>query len=186
MATRKTTSTKKPSKTTKAAAPKSRAKTLTAKTPATKPPESGAELKTKTKTKARTSTAKKSPDLKQATTKGRRKVSTVVHMTRDASIKFIDSQRTIWLAGLGALAKITASTGIKGEQAFEALVKAGEKLEAQGRGAIDSNAKLLKLRINDASKVVDQGIDTVGDALDARVKQALKRLGYPKKRTSAK
>ena len=64
--------------------------------------------------------------------------------------------------------------------------KAGEKLEAQGRGAIDSNAKLLKLRINDASKVVDQGIDTVGDALDARVKQALKRLGYPKKRTSAK
>jgi poly(hydroxyalkanoate) granule-associated protein len=101
-------------------------------------------------------------------------------MTRDASFKLIDTQRAIWLAGLGALAKVTTSTGTKGEKAFEALVKAGEKIESQARGAIDSNADLLKTRINDATKVVDHGIDTVGDAFDARVKQALARLGYPK------
>lgn len=118
--------------------------------------------------------------LKQVASQGRRKASTVVHLTRDASFKLIDSQRAIWLAGLGALAKVTTSTGTKGEKAFEALVKAGEKMESQARGAIDSNADLLKHRIDDASKVVDQGIDAVGDAFDARVKRALARLGYPK------
>jgi len=129
--------------------------------------------------------AVKPTTLKQVATKGTKKVSTVVHMTRDASFKLIDSQRSIWLAGLGALAKVTTSTGVKGEKAFEALVKAGEKFEAQARGAIDSNADLLKGRINDATKVVDQSIGTVGDAFDARIKQALTRLGYRKSSKTA-
>lgn len=119
--------------------------------------------------------------VKQAVKKGERKVTSVVHMTRDASFKLIDTQRAIWLAGLGALAKVTTSTGTKGEKAFEALVKAGEKIESQARGAIDSNADLLKSRIGNATKAVDSGIDTVSEAFDARVKQALSRLGYPKK-----
>jgi len=130
--------------------------------------------------KAKVTVAKKSATLKQVAGQSRRKASSVVHMTRDASFKLIDSQRAIWLAGLGALAKVTTSTGNKGEKAFEALVKAGEKLESQARGAIETNVDLLKLRINDATKVVDHGIDTVGEAFDARVKQALGRLGYPK------
>ncbi len=119
--------------------------------------------------------------LKQAVKKGERKVTSVVHMTRDASFKLIDTQRAIWLAGLGALAKVTTSTGTKGEKAFEALVKAGEKIESQARGAIDSNADMLKSRIGKATKAVDSGIDTVSEVFDARVKQALSRLGYPKK-----
>lgn len=118
--------------------------------------------------------------LKEVAVKSRRKVHRVVHLTRDVSIKLIDSQRAIWLAGLGALAKVTTKTGTKGEKAFEALIKAGEKLELQARGTIDSNASLLKVRINDATKAVDNGIDTVGEAFDNRVKQALSRLGYPK------
>lgn len=130
--------------------------------------------------KTKTSASSKTATLKQVASQSRRKVSTVVHMTRDASFKLIDTQRSIWLAGLGALGKVTTSTGIKGEKAFEALVKAGEKMESQARGAIDSNADRLKLRINDATQVMDHGIDTVGDAFDARVKQALARLGYPK------
>jgi len=118
--------------------------------------------------------------LKEVAVMSRRKVHRVVHLTRDASIKLIDSQRAIWLAGLGALAKATTTTGTKGEKAFEALVKAGEKLESQARGTIDNNASLLKVRINDATKAVDNGIDTVGEAFDNRVKKALSRLGYPK------
>ena len=118
--------------------------------------------------------------LKQVAVKSRRKVSTVVHMTRDASFKLIDSQRAIWLAGLGALARVTTSTGTQGEKAFEALVKAGEQLEQQARHAIDHNADRLKHRIDDASKAVDERIETVSDAFDTRVKQALSRLGYPK------
>ena len=142
------------------------------------------------KTRAKASAAKTKPaeaakpakpaTLKQTVKKTERKMSSVVHMTRDASFKLIDTQRAIWLAGLGALAKVTASTGTKGEKAFESLVKAGEKIESQARGAIDSNADLLKSRIGSATQVVDEGIDTVSEAFDARVKQALSRLGYPK------
>lgn len=174
MATTKTSTAKKASRTAKTAVAKSRTTTLAVKAPAAKP-----RGKTSVATK-NARAAGESTTLKQVAVKSRRKVSTVVHMTRDASLRLIDSQRAIWLAGLGALAKVTTSTGTKGEQAFEALVKAGEKLEAQGRGAIDSNADLLKLRIANASKAVDHGIDTIGDAFDARVKQALARLGYPK------
>lgn len=144
--------------------------------------------------KAARSPAKKAPakpvakasTLKEVATQSRRKVSTVVHLTRDASFKLIDSQRAIWLAGLGALAKVTTTTGTKGEKAFEALVHAGEKLESQARGAIDTNADRLKDRIDSATHVVDHGIDTVGDAFDARVKQALARLGYPKNANAKK
>ena len=131
--------------------------------------------------KAKAAAATKPATLKQTVKKTERKVTSVVHMTRDASFKLIDTQRAIWLAGLGALAKVTASTGTKGEKAFESLVKAGEKIESQARGAIDSNADMLKSRIGNASQVVDDGIDTVSEAFDARVKQALARLGYPKK-----
>ena len=135
----------------------------------------------KPRAKAKTAAATKPATLKQTVKKTERKVTSVVHITRDASFKLIDTQRAIWLAGLGALAKVTASTGTKGEKAFESLVKAGEKIESQARGAIDSNADMLKSRIGNASQVVDDGIDTVSEAFDARVKQALARLGYPKK-----
>lgn len=144
-------------------------KTAAAKTRARVPP-----------TTAKTALAERPATLKQVTAQSRRKVSAVVHLTRDASFRLIDSQRAVWLAGLGALAKVTTATGTKGEKAFEALVKAGEKLESQARGAIDSNADLLKGRVNNASKAVDQSLVNVSDAFDARVKQALARLGYPK------
>ncbi len=152
-------------------------------------PVSKAAPRTRTSVKAKpskevkasaTHSADAAPTLKEAAAKSRRKVSTVVHMTRDASFKLIDSQRAIWLAGLGALARVTASTGSKGEKAFEALVKAGEQMEQQARQAIDSNADLLKHRIDDASKAVDERIETVSDAFDTRVKQVLSRAGYPK------
>ncbi|MEI8170064.1 MAG: phasin family protein [Rhodoferax sp.] len=150
------------------------AKTATSNTIATK------SRARKTVAKAQTAVVPKTTTLKQVATQSRRKVSTVVHLTRDASFKLIDTQRTIWLAGLGALAKVTTTTGTKGERAFEALVEAGEKMESQARGAINNNADLLKARIDDATRVVDQGIDSVGDAFDARIKKALARLGYPK------
>lgn len=149
----------------------------TAQKPAARPSRPAAKPVAK---KAPAKVVAKTSTLKDVATQSRRKVSTVVHLTRDASFKLIDSQRAIWLAGLGALAKVTTSTGTKGEKAFEALVQAGEKLESQARGAIDSNADMLKHRIDTAAHVMDQGIDTVGDAFDVRVKQALARLGYPK------
>ncbi|MDO9194877.1 phasin family protein [Rhodoferax sp.] len=168
------TTAKKTTTVAKKAAVKSRTRAVVAKTAVAKTRGKAAVAKTK-------ATAETTPaTLKQVATRSRRKVTSVVHLTRDASLKLIDSQRAIWLAGLGALAKVTTSTGTKGEKAFEALVKAGKKFESQGRGAIDSNADLLKVRISDASNVVDQGIDSVSDAFNARVKKALARVGYPK------
>ena len=162
-------------------------KTATAKQKPTRKALAAPKKAAPAKTRAKASAAKTKPaeaakpaTLKQTVKKTERKMSSVVHMTRDASFKLIDTQRAIWLAGLGALAKVTASTGTKGEKAFESLVKAGEKIESQARGAIDSNADLLKSRIGNATQVVDDGIDTVSEAFDARVKQALSRLGYPK------
>ncbi|NDP39155.1 MAG: phasin family protein [Rhodoferax sp.] len=165
------------------------AKTLAHKTVAAKKTVVKAVSKPKSKApaaKTRLHPPAKTATLKQVATQGRRKVSSVVHLTRDASLKLVDSQRAIWLAGLGALAKVTTSTGTKGEKAFEALVKAGEKIESQARGTIDSNADMLKHRINDASRVVDDSINSVSDAFDARVKQALARLGYPKNSKTTK
>jgi poly(hydroxyalkanoate) granule-associated protein len=176
----KPASTPKPAPTRKAPAKKVAVKKVAVKTAVAKSQAKAPAAKTK-KIAEDTATT-----LKEVATQSRRKASTVVHLTRDASFKLIDTQRAIWLAGLGALAKVTSSTGTKGEKAFEALVKAGEKIETQARGAIDNNADLLKNRINDATKVVDQGIDSVGDAFDARVKQALARLGYPKAHKSKK
>lgn len=164
--------------TTPTAATASKTSAKTAKSAVASRPAKKATLKAG---KASATVVATSPStLKEVAVKSRRKVHRVVHLTRDVSIKLIDSQRAIWLAGLGALAKVTTKTGTKGEKAFEALIKAGEKLESQARGTIDSNASLLKVRINDATKAVDNGIDTVGDAFDNRVKQALSRLGYPK------
>lgn len=168
------TTAKKTTTVAKKAAAKSRTRAVVAKTAVAKSRVKAVAAKTRATAEAPPAT------LKQVATRSRRKVTSVVHMTRDASLKLIDSQRAIWLAGLGALAKVTTSTGTKGEKAFEALVKAGKKFESQGRGAIDSNADLLKVRISDATNAVDQGIDSVSDAFNARVKKALARVGYPK------
>ena len=120
---------------------------------------------------------------KKATAQGRKTMSTVLHQTRDASFKLIDSQRAIWLAGLGALANANATTGAKGEQAFEALVEAGANLEAQANLAIDTHVERLKSGIDGATQVLDQSLERFGGNLDTLVEQALDRLGFPKVET---
>lgn len=117
---------------------------------------------------------------KKATAQGRKGVSTVLHQTRDASFKLIDSQRAIWLAGLGALANANATTGAKGEQAFEALVQAGANLEAQANLAIDTQVERLKSGIDGATQMLDQSLERFSGNMDTLVEQAMDRLGFPK------
>lgn len=102
---------------------------------------------------------------KKATATGRSGARTVLRQTRNASFRLLDSQRAIWLAGLGALAKANAATGIKGEQ------------------AIESHIERLKTGINGATNALDHGIDRVGTSIDALVEQALGRVGFPKVNT---
>lgn len=134
------------------------------------------------KAKAKTVKAGKTSTttLKKVTAASRKNASAAVNMTRDASFKLIDSQRAVWLAGLGALAKASAATGTQGEKVFEALVKAGATMESQGRVAIDNNADRLKKGIDTAADVMDKNIDQFGKTFDAQVELALDRLGFPK------
>lgn len=104
----------------------------------------------------------------------------LVHMAHDTAISLLDSQRAVWLAALGLLAEANATTGTKGAQAFEALVRGGASLEARAREAIETGTERLKGAMDDATFTLDQGIGSVGLKLDALVEQALDRLGFPK------
>jgi poly(hydroxyalkanoate) granule-associated protein len=120
---------------------------------------------------------------KKVTATGRNSARTVLRQTRNASFKLLDSQRAIWLAGLGALAKANAATGTKGEQAFEALVQAGAALESQANQAIENHIDRLKTGITGATDAIDQGIERVSTSIDSLVEQALDRVGFPKVNT---
>lgn len=174
--TETTTKTSKPAR--KAASPAAKA----AARPATK--SVGSAAKSAKPAAKRTTAVQKAAAVekaaKKATAQGRKGVSTVLHQTRDASFKLIDSQRAIWLAGLGALANANAATGAKGEQAFEALVQAGANLEAQANLAIDTHVERLKSGIDGATQVLDQSFERFSGNIDTLVEQAMDRLGFPK------
>lgn len=175
-----------------ATAPKKNAKPAAAKPavkPAAKPAAKVAAVKAKVtktvagvKAKAKTVKAGKASTatLKKVTAVSRKNASAAVNMTRDASFKLIDSQRAVWLAGLGALAKASAAAGTQGEKAFEMLVKAGETMESQGRVVIDKRAERLKKGIDTAADMMDKNIDQFGKTFDKQVELALDRLGFPK------
>jgi poly(hydroxyalkanoate) granule-associated protein len=125
-------------------------------------------------------TSKPTAAIKKVTAVSRKNATAAVNMTRDASIKLIDSQRAVWLAGLGALAKASSAAGTQGEKAFEKLVKAGETMESQGRVVIDKRAASMKKGIDAAATKMDKNINQFSKTFDAQVEMALDRLGFPK------
>ena len=149
-----------------------------AKAPAAKPAaRKGAAPKTARKPAA----AKKEPSLlRKINARNRENVAAAMSVTRDVSYRLIDSQRAIWLAGLGALAKASTAAGARGGKAFEALVKAGETLESQARTTVDTGADRLKGGVDAATSYVDKNLARFEDAFDTRVEQAMERLGFPK------
>lgn len=152
----------------------------TAKPAAKKPAAKKPAVKAAAKSTAKPKAARKPASLAgKVSAKGRENVSAALNLTRDVSFRVIDAQRAVWLAGLGALAKANAAAGSKGEKAFELLVKAGEALESQARVAIDSSADKLKARIGSVTGTVDANVNRFGDAFDARVEEALGRIGFP-------
>lgn len=147
--------------------------------PAAKPAAARKAVKS-AKPAAKAKPAKKPASLAgKVSAKRRENVSAALSLTRDVSFRLIDSQRAVWLAGLGALAKANAAAGTKGEKAFKMLVRAGAVLESQARDAIDVNADKLKEKIGNVTGTVDNNVNLIGDAFDARVEQALGRIGFP-------
>ncbi|QXI28937.1 phasin family protein [Pseudomonas vanderleydeniana] len=92
--------------------------------------------------------------------------------------------RKIWLAGLGAYAKV----GKEGSEYFQELVKAGQVVEKEGKKAVDAKLEAANSQIDNVKSDVgglkgrvEVQLDKVEKAFDSRVASALNRIGIPSK-----
>jgi len=92
--------------------------------------------------------------------------------------------RKIWLAGLGAYAKV----GQEGSEYFQELIKAGQVVEKKGKkvvteqlDAANSQIDNVKGDVTSLKGKVEVQLDKVEKAFDTRVASALNRIGIPSK-----
>jgi len=92
--------------------------------------------------------------------------------------------RKIWLAGLGAYAKV----GQEGGEYFQELVKAGQTVEKKGKKVVAEKLEAANAEIEEAKSEVstfkgrvEVQLDKVEKAFDTRVASALNRIGIPSK-----
>lgn len=92
--------------------------------------------------------------------------------------------RKIWLAGLGAYARV----GQESADYLKELVKAGETVEKRGKKRIDheldaANTQIdsVKGEISSVKGKVEVQLDKIEKAFDTRVASALNRIGIPSK-----
>ncbi len=92
--------------------------------------------------------------------------------------------RKIWLAGLGAYAKV----GSEGGEYFKELVKTGQAIESKGKKvaveqleAANSQIDQVKSNVSSVKGLVEVQLDKVEKAFDTRVASALNRIGIASK-----
>ena len=92
--------------------------------------------------------------------------------------------RKIWLAGLGAYAKV----GQEGSDYFQELIKTGQTVEKKGKKAVTEKLEAANAEIDEAKSEVSSfkgrvevQLDKVEKAFDTRVASALNRIGIPSK-----
>ncbi|WP_433767981.1 phasin family protein [Pseudomonas putida] len=92
--------------------------------------------------------------------------------------------RKIWLAGLGAYAKV----GQEGAEYIQELIKTGQAVETKGKKAVAAKLEAANSEIADAKSEVstfkgrvEVQLDKVEKAFDSRVASALNRIGIPSK-----
>ena len=92
--------------------------------------------------------------------------------------------RKIWLAGLGAYAKV----GQEGGEYLQELIKAGQTVEKKGKKAVTEKLEAANAEIDEAKGEVSSfkgrvevQLDKVEKAFDSRVASALNRIGIPSK-----
>ncbi len=86
-----------------------------------------------------------------------------------------ESAHLIWLAGLGAFTKVSSEGG----KLFEALVKEGEKIEEQTRGAAESVLETAKKQTDETRGRMGETWDKVEQIFEDRLTRVLGRLGVP-------
>ncbi|MGB5398930.1 MAG: phasin family protein [Thermoanaerobaculia bacterium] len=89
----------------------------------------------------------------------------------DVQNEVVQSAQKIWLAGIGALA--TAEE--EGSKLFNSLVKKGEGFEAQGKQRVGD----VRARVEQIVGQAEGSMERLGNALDEKVADAIKRLGVP-------
>ena len=92
--------------------------------------------------------------------------------------------RKIWLAGLGAYAKV----GQEGSDYFQELIKAGQTVEKKGKKVVAEKLEAANAEIDEAKSEVstfkgkvEVQLDKVEKAFDSRVASTLNRIGIPSK-----
>lgn len=92
--------------------------------------------------------------------------------------------RKVWLAGLGAYAKV----GQEGAEYFQELIKAGQAIETKGKKVVAQKLEAANSEIAEAKSEVstfkgrvEVQLDKVEKAFDSRVASALNRIGIPSK-----
>jgi poly(hydroxyalkanoate) granule-associated protein len=92
--------------------------------------------------------------------------------------------RKIWLAGLGAYAKV----GQEGSEYFQELIEAGQAVEKKGKKVVTEKLVAANVEIDEAATQVSSfkgrvevQLDKVEKAFDSRVASALNRIGIPSK-----
>jgi poly(hydroxyalkanoate) granule-associated protein len=86
-----------------------------------------------------------------------------------------ESAHVIWLAGLGAFAKVSSEGG----KLFEALVKEGEKVEERTREAAAGALETAREQTDQTRGKVAETWDKVEQIFEDRLAQVLGQLGVP-------
>ncbi len=92
--------------------------------------------------------------------------------------------RKIWLAGLGAYARV----GSEGGEYVKELVKSGQRIESKSKkvaveqvGADNSHIHQVKSYVSSVKDLVEVQLANVESAFDSRVASALNRIGIASK-----
>ena len=86
-----------------------------------------------------------------------------------------ESAHLIWLAGLGAFAKL----GVESGKLFDSLVKEGEKVEKQSRQAADAQLEAVREKTDATRTRMADTWDKVEQLFEDRLARVLGRLGVP-------
>ncbi len=86
-----------------------------------------------------------------------------------------ESAHLIWLAGLGASAKMSA----EGSKLFEALVTEGAKIEEQTRAARVGALEAVREKADETGGKMTDAWDKVEQIFEDRLAQVLRRIGVP-------
>jgi poly(hydroxyalkanoate) granule-associated protein len=86
-----------------------------------------------------------------------------------------ESAHLIWLAGIGAFAKISSEGG----KLFEALVREGEHVEKRTRAAAGEALEAARAQVEETRGQATETWDQIEQLFEDRLARTLERLGVP-------